>query len=90
MQLKMGRCALRELLSSDDVTWYYTLPVTSAQVQPSTDFICLCLLIDSQSVMLVLRYIMTASTSGKLSSQLYDMQKAGALMSGSLTSSNIH
>lgn len=68
MQLKMGCCARLKLPSTDDVTWDHTPPVTSAQVQPSTDFICLCLLIDSQSVMLVLQYIMAALTSGKHSS----------------------
>lgn len=42
-----------------------TPPVTSAEVQPSTYFMCLCLLTDSQSVMLILRYIMTTSAPGK-------------------------
>lgn len=68
MQLKTGCCAQLELSYTDEVTWDQTPPVTSAQVQPSADFICLCLLIDSQSVMVILRYIMTESTSGKCSS----------------------
>lgn len=58
MQLKMGRCAQLELPSKDDVTWDRTTPVTSGQVQPRTDFICLCPLTDS--VMLISQPIMTA------------------------------
>lgn len=65
MQLKTAHCAQLELPSTDSVTWDQTPPVTSAQVQPRADFICLCLLIDSQSVMLISQYIMSASTFGK-------------------------
>lgn len=54
MQLRRGRCAQLELSSTDEVTWDHMPPVTSAQVQPSPDFICLCLLIDRQSVMVIL------------------------------------
>ena len=68
MQLKTAHCAQFELPFTDNVTWDQTPPVTSAQVQPRADFICLCLLIDSQSVMLISQYIMSASTSGKHSS----------------------
>lgn len=51
------------------VTWDHTPTMTSTQVQPNTDFICLFLLIDSCSVMLILQHIMTTSTSsGKHSS----------------------
>lgn len=67
-QLKMGCCAQLKLHFTDKVTWDYSPPVTSTQVQPNTDFICLCLLNDIQSVMLIFQDIMTTLTYGKHSS----------------------
>lgn len=67
MQLKTGCCARLELSSTDEVTRDHTLTMTSAQVQPSTYFTRSCLLTQSvcQSVMLLLQWITTASTSEK-------------------------
>lgn len=47
-----GMLCPAEPSSKDDVTQDQTTPVTSAQVQPCADFICLCRRTDSQSVML--------------------------------------
>lgn len=71
-----GMLCPAELSSKDDVTRDQTTPVTSAQVQPRADFICLCPLTDSQSVMLI-----SQTDHDSWNTQLSDWHCVSALMS---------